>query len=184
MIPDMDRRTFIKATLVGILAFMIDGTIPDDVSARKIPEGRLSLYNTHTGERLKVSYRDASGRYNREALRELDYILRCHYTQKVRPMDIRTIEFLNAVDKALGGKNEIHIVSGYRSPGYNNLLAKGGSGVAKNSLHQFGKAIDISIPGIDLKTIRQKAIDMRYGGVGYYPETGFIHLDSGRFRTW
>lgn len=110
----MDRRTIIKASLAGILAFMIDGTIPDDVSARKIPEGTLSLYNTRTGERLKVSYRDASGRYDREALRELDYILRCHYTQKVRPMDIRAIEFLNAVDKALGGKTRS---TSYRATG-------------------------------------------------------------------
>ena len=99
-------------------------------------------------------------------------------------MDKRVIEFINTVDKQLGGGNEIHIISGFRSPEYNNLLIREGRNVVKNSLHLQGKAIDIHFPQIPLNKVRQAALKLRYGGVGYYPKSGFVHLDSGRFRFW
>jgi uncharacterized protein YcbK (DUF882 family) len=89
------------------------------------------------------------------------------------------------VDKRLGGGNEIHIISGFRSSRYNAMLRKEGhGGVARKSLHTKGKAIDIAIPGVDLRTLRTAALDLRYGGVGYYPGPGFVHIDSGSYRTW
>lgn len=84
----------------------------------------------------------------------------------------------------MGGGNEIHVISDFRSPEYNNLLINEGRKVVKNSLHLQGKAIDIHFPHIPLNDVRQAALKLRFGGAGYYPESGFVHLDSGRFRLW
>jgi uncharacterized protein YcbK (DUF882 family) len=110
--------------------------------------------------------------------------MRCHYTNQITVMDINAIEYLNLVDKKLGGGHEIHIISGYRSPTYNSLLAQNGRHVARHSLHRVGQAIDIAIPGIPLDKIRHTAVALQLGGVGYYPGAGFVHIDSGKIRTW
>ena len=99
-------------------------------------------------------------------------------------MDIRVIEFLNRVDKRTGGGHEIEVVSAYRSPAYNRLLIKKGRAAARHSYHIQGKAIDIRIPNTGLEILQRTALSMEYGGVGYYPESGFIHLDSGPVRSW
>ena len=156
---------------------------PKDLPARKVLPGMLSLYNIHTDERLEVTYRNASGEYDQQALTALNWVLRCHYTGQVADMDVNVIEFLNLVDKQLGGNNDIHVISGFRSHEYNKLLIENGRHVARNSLHIQGKAIDISIPKVDLALLRNTALNLKYGGVGYYPGD-FVHLDSGRFRTW
>ncbi|MBI4715677.1 MAG: DUF882 domain-containing protein [Nitrospirae bacterium] len=183
-LPGWNRRTFLKASLAGTLLFFgtagrSGATIPD-----RLPEGRLLLYNTHTEERLDVLYRDPENGYRPDALDSLNRILRCHYTQQTAEMDLRVIEFVNAVDKQLGGGHEIHIISGYRSPEYNDLLIRKGRNVARHSLHLSGKAIDIRIPKVGLDILKRTAHSLRYGGVGYYPKSGFVHLDSGRFRSW
>ena len=144
----------------------------------------LSLFNTHTEERLAVTFRNAEGTYDVDALNAINWILRCHFTNQQTVMDVKTIEFLNLVDNRLGGGNEIHIISGYRSPTFNSLLVQNGRHVAKHSLHPFGKAIDIAIPGIPLDKIRHTAVALQLGGVGYYPGAGFVHIDSGKIRTW
>ena len=149
-----------------------------------LPEGRLSLHNTHNNERLTVTYRNSLGEYDDEALQALNWILRCHYTNDATQMDLKVIEYLNQVDKNLGGGNEIQIISGYRSPAYNGMLRQEGRGVAKRSYHMKGKAIDIAIPGVGTRTIRNTALDLAAGGVGHYPKTGFVHIDSGNFRSW
>jgi uncharacterized protein YcbK (DUF882 family) len=156
----------------------------DEAVVPAIPEGRLSLYNLHTDERLTVVFRGKSGEYDAQALQALNHILRCHYTNQVGTMDVRVLEFLNAVDHQLGGGHEMHIVSGYRSHEYNDLLIRKGSGVAKESLHLSGRAVDIQIPGIEPSLVRHTALALRFGGVGYYPVSGFVHLDSGRVRWW
>lgn len=149
-----------------------------------MPEGKLSLINIHTDEKLSVTYRNASGQYDTEALKALNWILRCHYSGQAMEMDTNAIEFVNLTDKRLGGNNEIHIISGYRSPEYNQLLIREGRHVVQNSLHLKGKAIDIRIPHVDLSKVRDVALDLKLGGVGYYRQSDFVHLDSGRFRTW
>jgi uncharacterized protein YcbK (DUF882 family) len=179
------RRSFIKGSLIG--ALMLLGSSPafaTEFTAEEPSEGRLSLFNTHSRERMQVTYRDKAGNYDFEALNRINWILRCHFTGEVATMDIHTLEFLNAVDNRLGGNHEIHIISGYRSPRYNNLLLKEGHKVARHSLHMEGKAIDIQIPGVSLDKVRKVALNMRYGGVGYYPGAGFVHIDSGNFRSW
>ncbi len=163
-------------------------TVPRGIAGIRRDEGRqvgrLSLYNTHNGERLSVTFRDTAGNYDRDALNALNWILRCHYTNEATSMHANIIEFLNRTDNMLGGDNELHIISGYRSPCYNNILRGKGRGVARNSLHLSGRAIDVAIPGHHIENIKKAALGLRMGGVGYYPGAGFVHLDSGAFRTW
>ena len=182
-----DRRTILKAAAGGAFLLLSGKAFPRMASAGTVPAGSvgtLSLFNTHTGERLSVDYRDGRGGYDPEAVSALNRILRCHYTEQVADMDLRVVDFLHAVDRSLGGRNEIHIVSGFRSPAYNEKLAREGGGVARNSLHLQGKAIDFRVPGTSLAALREAALRLQEGGVGYYPGPGFVHIDSGRFRAW
>ena len=144
----------------------------------------LRLFNVRTNERLDLTYRDSSGRYDPDSLSALNRFLRCPFTHKETEIDVRVIEFLNSIDKSFGGNNEIYIISGYRTPEYHRWLKRRGSRPAKNSLHLVGKAIDFRIPGVRLRKIKGEAVRMRFGGVGYYPRRGFVHIDSGRFRYW
>jgi uncharacterized protein YcbK (DUF882 family) len=179
------RRMFLKssaffaATLFGAktaFAKFVDGD--------GVPEGKLSLYNINNHERVTVTYRNSLGEYCDEALKSLNWILRCHNTNETTEMDLRVLEYLNRLDNHLGGGNEIHIISGYRSPSYNSKLRSHSKGVAKNSFHMKGMAIDLAIPGVALDKIRRTAMALAAGGVGYYPQPGFVHIDSGGFRAW
>jgi len=183
--PRWSRRTFLKASLLTVLA-LSGGQFAwaREMLDNGLPPGRIALLNTHTSEQLEVTYRDRSGEYDLDALEEINWLLRCHHNDEVREIDIRTIEYLNLLDRKLGGENEIHVISAYRSPAYNDMLRRNGSGVAKNSLHLEGRAIDIRIPGVKLSALRRAALNLEYGGVGYYPRSQFVHLDSGQFRTW
>jgi len=178
------RRTFLKATLAGALTWYgLAGTAGAKVSQAPL-ETNLSLYNTHTGERLSVDLRDPSGAYDPTALEALNHFLRCHHTDEQTVIDVCTLEYLSLVDKQLGGGHEIHVISGYRSPKYNELLIRKGHRVARHSLHLSGRALDISFPTVALEEVRRTALDLRRGGVGFYPRDGFVHLDSGGVRTW
>jgi uncharacterized protein YcbK (DUF882 family) len=192
-LPSRDRRSFLKASVIGSAALFLKpafargeekAALSPELNPRKLPEGRLSLYNIHTEEKLTVTYRKESGEYDPEALKALNWILRCHYTNLVANIDIAVIEIVNLVDKLIGGSRMIHVISGFRSKAYNELLAKEGHHVARHSLHMLGKAIDLRIPDVDLFNIRETAMDLQLGGVGYYPQSDFVHLDSGRFRFW
>lgn len=176
------RRAFLQTALAGALAF--SRSRESFAKALLAESGSLSLYNTHTDERLSVTFRKPDGAYDTEALKAINWIMRCHFSNQATIMDVRALEYLNLVDKRLGGGNEIHIISGYRSPLYNSLLLHNGHHVVRHSLHRSGKAIDIAIPGITLDKVRRTALALQLGGVGYYPGAGFVHIDSGRFRTW
>jgi len=178
------RRNFLKTTLAGALTwYALSGSARAEATP-ELPEDGLSLYNTHNGERLSVNLRGSNGSYDPAALDALNHFLRCHYTNEQTVMDVCTLEYLNLVDKQLGGGHEIHIISGYRSPKYNELLIKKGHRVARHSLHLTGRAIDIAFPAVGLEDVRRAALDLRRGGVGFYPGDGFVHLDSGGVRTW
>ncbi len=178
------RRFFLKSSLVGMLVLSSRLMFPESASAASFPEGRLRLYNAHTDERLRVTYRKRSGRYDQEALKDINYLLRCHHSKKVCQMDVQLLEYVNQVEKLVGRGQEIHIYSAYRSPSYNNLLVRLGRGAAPNSLHTSGQAVDFAIPGVRLSRIRRAAVKLRLGGVGYYGRRGFIHLDTGPVRYW
>lgn len=183
-VKSASRRNFLKAAIAGALAlYELPGSARAAGTQAPTP-GILSLYNTHTGERLAVNLRNGDGTYDLGALDALNHFLRCHYTNEQTVMDVCTLEYLNLVDKKLGGGHEIHVISGYRSPKYNDLLIKNGQRVARHSLHLTGRAIDIAFPAVDLEEVRSTALELRRGGVGFYPGDGFVHLDSGGVRTW
>ena len=180
------RRTLLKTSMAGALSLAGKLSLPRLAfgHAHTLPEGELSFYNVHTDERLRLRYRDERGQYDLTALDEINHILRCHHTGEVAAMDPRVIEHLNLVQKALGGAGEIHVISGYRSPSYNALLVKRSRRAARHSLHVEGQAVDFFIPGVRPREIRQAALKLQFGGVGYYPRADFVHLDCGRFRSW
>lgn len=181
---DWTRRSFLRTSLAGII--MLGGRViaASPAFARALPEGRLTLLNLWTDERLDVAYRNEAGEYDLNALDDVNHILRCHFSGLVAAIDVRVLEHMNLVQKKLGGGRAIHIISGYRSPEYNAMLIRSGRRAAKNSLHMRGQAVDLQIPGVHPKVVRQVALELGYGGVGYYPRSRFVHLDSGPVRHW
>ena len=179
---NVTRRTFLQLAVAGAAAF--SGGRTAFAKSFFNESGALTLFNAHTNDRLSVTIRRPDGSYDLDALQAVNWIMRCRYTDQTTIMDVNAIEYLNLVDKKLGGGNEIHIISGYRSPTFNSLLVQNGRHVARHSLHPVGKAIDIVIPGIPLDKVRHTAVALQLGGVGYYPGAGFVHIDSGKIRTW
>ena len=144
----------------------------------------LHLYHTHTGERIDIVYRRGN-EYLPEAEDQLDHFLRDHRTGDVKHYDPRVFDILADLAAAVGHAGaEIDIICGYRSEWSNEFLRARSTGVAKNSLHMQAHAIDIRIPGVDTLTLRNAALHLQRGGVGYYPRSGFVHVDTGRVRTW
>ena len=146
-------------------------------------ERKVRLKNLHTGEDLKATYW-ADGKYISETMRDVAYFLRDFRTGDKHRIDAGLMDILHDIHLRIGSRNEFHIISGYRSPKTNNMLRARSRAVAKHSLHMLGKAIDIRLPGTDLRDLRKAALSMRAGGVGYYPQANFVHVDTGRFRTW
>jgi uncharacterized protein YcbK (DUF882 family) len=147
---------------------------------------RLHLHHLHTGESLDVVYR-IGNTYIPSALEKLNYFLRDHRTNDVSHYDVKEFDLLHAVLAKLGRPNStIDIVCGYRTPWSNNFLRTRSAvtGVAKNSQHMQAKAIDIRIPGVATAALRDVALSLHGGGVGYYPLSQFVHVDVGPVRTW
>jgi len=144
----------------------------------------LLLYNTHTAERIDIVYRRGEA-YIPEALAKLDFFLRDHRTGDVRHFDPRMYDILSDLTASVGrAGGEIDIVCGYRTSSTNESLRAHTTGVARNSLHIQAEAIDLRMPGIDTLKLRKAALALARGGVGYYPNSDFIHLDIGRVRQW
>lgn len=148
------------------------------------PEYRLRLFHTHTEQRLDIVYRRGDS-YVPEALAELNEYLRDHRTGAVLAYDPRVFDLLHDINAKLGrADSEIDIICGYRSPWSNEYLRTHGHGVAVHSLHMQAKAIDIRMPGIASSTLRDAALSLHRGGVGYYAQSNFVHVDVGRVRRW
>lgn len=147
-------------------------------------ERSLSLLNTHTGERLKEVVYWEQGSYIPDALNHLNHVLRDHRTNEVHSIDPMTLDLMAAISRKVDAKRPFEIISGYRSPKTNKALRGNSSGVAKSSLHMQGKAVDLRLPGVPLKAVRKAALELRMGGVGYYPKSDFVHIDSGNVRSW
>lgn len=180
------RRAFLGATLAigacialpGVARASVHPAFGGPVSRR------LRLYNTHTAETLDITYFE-EGVYHPDALTEIDFLLRDHRANKAAPMARGVIDLVHDITRALETSEPVHIISGYRSPQTNELLRKtGGGGVARRSLHMDGIAIDIRVPGRELAQVRDAALDLQRGGVGYYPGQQFVHVDTGRVRRW
>jgi len=150
------------------------------------PWGRtrsLDFRHLHTGERLSVAYW-RGGDYDPRALARIDALLRDFRTDDVHPIDPRLLDLLHRLRTKLGSSAEFEVVSGYRSPRTNAMLARRGGGVARKSLHMRGMAIDIRLPGYDVGAVYAAARRMHAGGAGLYRQSRFVHLDVGRPRFW
>lgn len=145
---------------------------------------RLRLYQLHTGEYIDVVYR-IGNRYQPAAVAQLDHFLRDYRTGAVKAYDVKEFDLLHDLMARLGRPDGvIDIVCGYRTPWSNNYLREHGRGVALHSQHMAAKAIDIRIPGVPTAQVRDAALALHRGGVGYYPDSNFIHVDVGSVRRW
>jgi len=145
---------------------------------------RLHFFHTHTRERLNIVYRDGEG-YNQESLTRLDSYLRDHRTGEIHQFDPRLFDLLHELTTAVGNPDlEIDVVCGYRTPWSNEFLRVHGHGVARHSLHMQAMAIDIRVPGVPTAQLRDAALALHRGGVGYYATSDFVHVDVGRVRRW
>ena len=177
----MSRRAFLRMS--GIAALGLAGLPVLARASAPVRERVLGFYNTHTGERVHATYW-ADGSYVASELAAVDRVLRDHRSGEMVAIDRRLFDILYALQSASEARGDFHVISGYRSPVTNAALRRHSSGVARGSLHTVGKAIDIRLPGRDLAELHRTALALRAGGVGYYPRDGFLHLDTGRFRTW
>jgi uncharacterized protein YcbK (DUF882 family) len=183
----MGRRQFAG----GLLALAGLSVIPSEVLA-SIPQKQakiltkpariLAFDNLHTGEKIKLTYWE-KGRYVKGALSEINHILRDHRTGDVARIDKALLDKLFILHNKIGSREPFQVVSGYRSPKSNAMLRSKSGGVAKKSMHCQGKAIDICLEDVDLVHVRNAALAMNSGGVGYYSGQ-FVHIDTGKHRQW
>jgi len=145
----------------------------------------ISFHHVHTDEELTITYK-VNGRYDEEALKKINYLLRDWRESEPTKMDPHLIDLLWEVHREVGAKEAIWIICGYRSPGTNSMLRRRSSGVAEFSQHTLGKAIDFYIPGVPLERLREVGLRAQRGGVGFYPTSGspFVHMDTGSVRHW
>jgi len=177
----MTRRHMLRLGAWGALAAA--APLPLQALPSAAGSRALAFYNRHTGERLRAVYWE-QGAYLRSSLAEIDHHLRDHRTGDVKAIDPRLLDLLYRLRGALGTQEPFHVISGYRSPATNALLASRSGGVGKRSFHMRGMAIDMSLPGRSAGDLRRAALAQQAGGVGYYPSSGFVHVDVGHVRSW
>lgn len=183
---ELNRRRFLGIGAAAAAAAVLPARANAAVAGKALPERVLSFFNTHTGERLKTAY-CCGGVYQPEALDRINHILRDFRANEVKPIDPTLLDLLHELGGTLETDQPFHIISGYRSPHTNTVLRERGgatTGVASRSLHMVGKAIDIRVPGVKLDHLRGAARSLKIGGVGYYPASNFVHVDTGRVRYW
>jgi uncharacterized protein YcbK (DUF882 family) len=178
MAGNTSRRRFLALTALSAPAVLWPGMVRAAVGPR-----RLAFHHTHTGETLNLEYSEA-GRYIPDALLTINQLLRDFRSGEVHPIDPALLDLLYGLRQQVGSSAPFEIISAFRSPTTNAMLARQGGGVATNSLHLSGRAIDIRLPGVATANLRDAGMRLRAGGVGYYPESDFIHVDTGRIRHW
>lgn len=182
----VERRDILKMGLVGFVAASVPLISAKKAYAGGQSEWRVAIRHAHTGETFNAVYR-VGDKYLPDVFKRLNYVLRDFRTHEVFPMDPHAIDLVSIIQNKIGTRQPLEILSGYRSPKTNAMLrSEGGSrsGVAKNSLHMYGQAIDIREADYSTKKIRAIACSLKAGGVGYYPKSDFVHVDTGAVRTW
>jgi uncharacterized protein YcbK (DUF882 family) len=173
------RRSLLKAAA----SLMPLAVLPLPALGRLADVRQLSFYHTHTSEKLDIVYAK-NGAYIPDALAEVNHLLRDFRNGEVHPIDPRLLDILNGVRLRTASRGHFEVISGFRSPTTNEMLRHNSGGVARNSMHLKGQAIDVRLTDVDSRDVRRVAIAMKRGGVGYYPDSDFVHLDTGRVRTW
>lgn len=177
----LDNRLKI-APLLAVAASIVGIAAPVN-QAFSVDERRLSFYHTHTGKSLEVTYA-VGGEYVESALLEINAFLSDFRTGDVKEMDAELLDVIYDVRASLSSSETFEVISAYRSPKTNELLRSQSGGVARNSQHLLGKAIDVRLRGVDTAELRDAAIALQRGGVGYYEKSDFVHMDTGRVRRW
>ena len=178
----MNRRTFLSGLCAGTA---LAGTVSlASKAAAKLPalDRDISLVNLHTGEKFRGQFRTETG-YLDDSLGELSKVLRDHRSGDTHDIDPQLFDWMASLSGRLGG-GEFSIISGYRSPKTNAALRSKSNGVAKRSWHMQGRAIDLRLDSASTEALRRIAINDSIGGVGYYPKSNFLHLDTGNARLW
>lgn len=177
------RRRFLVACTTRVAAATALPGLALPARAELAPR-RLAMVHTHTGERLDLAYA-AGGRYLPGPLQALNRFLRDHYSGDVGTIDPGLLDQLHTLRGRFDAAGPFEVISGYRSAGTNeHLRLTRGGGVATRSLHMEGRAIDVRLDGVPLADLRDAALELKAGGVGYYPRERFVHLDTGRVRRW
>lgn len=175
----MTRRSFVKHSLQFALGIGLFG--PAEIYAARAKQP-MSFYHTHTGERLNIQY--SLNGCKPSTLNRLNNFLRDFRTGDVHSIDPLLLDILYGIRQKTGSRGTIEIISGYRSPKTNALLRKKSGGVARKSMHMKGQALDIRLTDLKTRDLRDVAVSLRRGGVGYYAKSDFVHIDTGRVRAW
>ena len=186
VLPFIDRRGLLKAGMIAMGTGLVSAMTTPAMAAMRMPtmgSYKVSFRNAHTGESFNGVYR-VGNKYLPDAFSQINHVLRDFRTGEEYPIDPRSIDIVFMLQNKTGTKKQFEILSGYRSPKTNSMLRNASGGVAKNSLHMVGQAIDLRLEGYSTKKLRDVAIDLRAGGVGYYPRSDFVHVDSGKVRHW
>lgn len=176
------RRDFLKISLATLAAALLPRTALAAIRAND-DRRTLSFYNTHTGEHIKTCYFE-NGDYCPDGLACINHILRDHRTGTITEIDPQLLDQLYAIKGLVETDQPFSVISGYRSPRTNRQLRQNGGAVARKSFHTMGQAIDVRLPGLSTQRLRRLALDLKAGGVGYYPRSDFVHLDTGPVRSW
>lgn len=176
-------RRRVLCALVGWPAAALLSATPLRALAADGDRRSIALVSTHTGEQLAADYY-VDGGYHADSLAALDRLLRDHRTGAVAAIDHRLYDLLHELATLAGREPSYEVISGYRSPQTNAALSARSSGVARHSLHMDGQAIDVRLTGFATDRLRDLALRLQLGGVGYYRQSDFLHLDTGRVRTW
>ncbi|MBF0247436.1 MAG: DUF882 domain-containing protein [Alphaproteobacteria bacterium] len=177
----MSRRALLMGGLAMLGASAPVGTAWGGVRVPR--EKSLTLRNLHTGEKVKTVFW-ADGHFVPEGCSRIEWIFRDHRTDEKAEIDPALLVAMHDLQKTVGTTNAIQVVCGYRSPKTNAALRKISSGVAKKSYHIKGMAIDLRIKGVALRDLHRAAVSLKRGGVGYYPKSDFVHIDTGPVRYW
>jgi len=187
--PMIDRRSFLKTGACALLCAAAASVLPNAALAAPFSAGmeqaarRVSFRNTHTNEIFSGVYR-VGNKYLPDAFDRINVVLRDFRSEEIFPIDPRVIDIIYTVHSMSGQIEPYEILSGYRCPKTNSMLRKNSEGVAKNSLHMTGQAIDLRLPGFSTRRIKDLACTLKAGGVGYYPKSDFVHMDTGIVRAW
>jgi uncharacterized protein YcbK (DUF882 family) len=187
----LHRRAFLRASSAVIastaLSFAVPAlakvAAPAVVGVKSTNSRRLAFTCLHSGERLKADYW-MDGKYVREELARIDKLLRDFRDGTVHPIEPKLLDFIHRLGQEVDAPAAFEVICGYRSSKTNEWLRRNTTGVAEHSLHMKGEAIDLCVPGRSLAKVHEAALKLRLGGVGYYPQSDFVHLDTGRVRQW
>ena len=177
---NMQRRQLLLGALGGVASLSV---IRPAAALTPAATSELSFYHIHTGEKLTVAYREA-GAVVPDALAAVSKFLRDHRNGHTHTIDVKLLDTLSMLYEQFDGRGNFEVISGYRSPATNEALRKTTTGVAKHSLHLDGRAIDVRLTSAATAKLRDAAIALQRGGVGYYPDSNFVHVDTGAFRAW